>query len=574
METVEQSQTNPIVRFFSDITTKKAILIISILGIIVFGNSLGNGFVIDDIPQLIEYPAMQQLSNTGDFFRNAIFVNYTYYKPIFSTLNSLIFTLFGPNPVAFHSFSIFLHLAVTSLLFLILGNFFTKPLSLVLSLIYLVHPLNSEVVFYVSDLQDSLFMLFGLLGLYKMTKAKSVGSLVAVAGLLFLSVLCKETGVLFFLMALTYTLLYKREFFWQLLGVSSFTGLIYLALRFKVVGFLNLPLNTLIADLDFSQRLLHIPAILFFYLKTFIFPLNLSVSWQWIIDSPDLYNFYLPLLSVLLVLGLIIYFGFKLYQDHQTTHCQVYIFFSIWLIIGLALHMQIVPLDATVADRWFYFPMVGVIGIIGTLAQAYNLNLSNKYILTVMVIVLILLSARTFIRSFDWRDELTLSLHDAQVAKSHTLEATLSSNLVKLGEFDSAVIHASRALDIYPGFISYHVLGNAYIYSGDYDQAIAAYESALILLQDPRHYEDLSFAYLIADYLSKAERFTEGALKKNPDSARLWKNYAIIEYKLGKFAEAKSAAINMFKLDPGPQFKVLYDAIMGGRQDLKFNLVP
>ena len=61
METVEQAQPNPVAKFFSDITTKKAILIISILGIVVFGNSLGNGFAGDDRPQMLDYSQMQSL---------------------------------------------------------------------------------------------------------------------------------------------------------------------------------------------------------------------------------------------------------------------------------------------------------------------------------------------------------------------------------------------------------------------------------------------------------------------------------------------------------------------------------
>ncbi|OHA57198.1 MAG: hypothetical protein A2588_01955 [Candidatus Veblenbacteria bacterium RIFOXYD1_FULL_43_11] len=574
MVNINQWLQNSLGNFFATLTNKKAILIISILGIIVFGNSLGNGFVGDDIPQMIDYPQMQSITNMGGFFTGQVSTNTNYYKPIFNTINALIFTYFGPRAIAFHFFSIILHIYSVIFLFLILIQFFKKPLALVLALIFLVHPLNSEVVFYAADLQDVLFFFFGILGLYKLTRAKSIGSIVVVTFLFFLSILSKETGALFFPVAMIYVLLYNRKYVYQLLGLLGFTGLIYFALRMNAIGFFNLPLNTPIAELDFWGRILHIPAILFFYLKTFFYPMYLSASYYWIIGSLNIYNFYIPLIVDLLILGLITYLGVKLFKKDRLTYFKPYLFFSLCLIIGLSLHIQIVPLDATVADRWFYFPMVGVLGIIGTLFQAYNINLNHKFIITFIVAILLLFSTRTFVRSFDWRDELTLATHDAMVSESHVLEITIANNLIKQGKVDEAKEHAVRAVKIYPNFTSYNTLGIVYTYLGDYGVAVAAYEKALELGQYQIFYENLSFAYLMGNDLDKAESFTEEALKKYPSSVKLWFRLAIIEYKLGRLDKAKSAIMAAYQLEPTQGIKMLYDAIISGRKGLEFNLIP
>ena len=51
-------------------------------------------------------------------------------------------------------------------------------------------------------MEDVLFFFFGILALYKLIKAKSVGSIVLVSFLIFLSILSKETGALFLPLAL------------------------------------------------------------------------------------------------------------------------------------------------------------------------------------------------------------------------------------------------------------------------------------------------------------------------------------------------------------------------------------
>lgn len=571
----EQNNANLISNFFSTITTKKAIIIISILGIIVFGNSLVNQFIGDDISQLIDRQEAHSLTRIGSFFNGQISLNTAYYKPVFNTFTSFIYSLFGPSQIAFHSFSIILHIASVILLFLVLTQFFRKPLALLLSSIFLVHPINSEVVFYVSDLQDSLFFFFGILGLYKLTKAKSVGSIVLVSFLLFLSVLSKETGALFSLVAILYSLILNRKYLYQLLGILGFTGLIYLGLRTSALGFFALPTLAPIAQLNLSERLLNIPAILFFYIKTFFYPIALSASQHWFIHSLDFYNFYFPLLIDLLVIGIIAYFAIKLYKKTDSFNFKLYLFFSLWLVVGLLLHLQIIPLDATVADRWFYFPIVGVLGIIGTLLQAYNINLSNKYAVTIIIIILTLLSIRTFDRSFDWRDEFALAKHDVKVSDSHILENSLASKLLIMGRYDEAKPHAERSVELFPYQSNLNTLGSIYFYLHEYSAAKEQYKRALQLGDSRVAYSNLALLAIVTnDNLENTKEFIQDALEKYPNDLLLLSNLSIVEYKLGNIDKAKSVISKVYSYDNGSYIKGIYDVIMSGRKDLEFNLTP
>ena len=93
-------------KIFVPLTTLKAIHWIIIIGIVVYFNSLFNGFIGDDYGQLVNNTAVHSLSNIIQFFSNSTFSTGTsigtannlsgiYYRPFLSLVYSLLFTFFG-----------------------------------------------------------------------------------------------------------------------------------------------------------------------------------------------------------------------------------------------------------------------------------------------------------------------------------------------------------------------------------------------------------------------------------------------------------------------------------------------
>jgi 4-amino-4-deoxy-L-arabinose transferase-like glycosyltransferase len=196
----------------------QASLCIVLIGFAIYFTGLASPFQGDDEAQIVYNPTVHSLSNIRSFFEGGTFYNGSvhtkligaYYRPLMSTVFSVLYTLFGQHSFYFHFFQLVLCLASTILLYLFLRYSFKPLLALVLSLIFLIHPLDSQVVYAIPNMQDALFFFFGILAVWLLVRFSSVKSLFFVALCLFLSLLSKESGVLFIAVSLLYLYWWNR----------------------------------------------------------------------------------------------------------------------------------------------------------------------------------------------------------------------------------------------------------------------------------------------------------------------------------------------------------------------------
>lgn len=135
---------------FVPFTTVKAIVIISVIGFVIFSSGLFNSFVWDDQPQITQNPIIQSLTNFPLFFSGGTFYSGTdqssgfSYKPLLNLSFAVNYAIGGGSSLSFHVFQIFLYIINAILLIWVFRKFFNLTLSFALSLIFLVHPINSE----------------------------------------------------------------------------------------------------------------------------------------------------------------------------------------------------------------------------------------------------------------------------------------------------------------------------------------------------------------------------------------------------------------------------------------------
>jgi predicted Zn-dependent protease len=215
----------------------------------------------------------------------------------------------------------------------------------------------------------------------------------------------------------------------------------------------------------------------------------------------------------------------------------------------------------TVADRWFYFPMVGLLGIIGTLSTKLLSAHPNWriQIIFLSIIVIFLFSVRTIIRNYNWHDATTLFKHDLLVSKNnYELELLLSYELNKIGNYKESLIHSKNSIQYFPTYSGWSNLGVAEIKSGDTDQGITALKNAYALLPYEDVAQNLSYALLKYKSPQDAKNFINQQLVKFPNNPYFWFYLAIANYKLGNNSDTITAAQQCYSLSAGEKFKVIY----------------
>lgn len=541
------------------LTTIRVILIISILGLTIYFNSFFNGFFADDYQQIVDNPSVHSLSNIPSFFTGSTFFTGTneltgnYYKPIFTSMFALLYSVFGENAGGYHFFQVLIHICNALLVFVVFKSYTSRILALIFSLIFLTHPINTETVVYIANLQDCLYLFFGLLAFVLNVKYKSPVKYPIVGLLLLLSILSKETGALFLLILPLSSFLTQKGKWAKVFMVSTGVAFVYAYLRFIVahVGINNL-ITAPIMQLSLSERLMHIPYIIFFYIKTFFFPKDLIVFQTAILKDFTINNFYIPMFIDLLFLLLITIAGVYLYKKYHTSFRE-YLFFSIWFLAGLSIHLQLIPIDGTVADRWFYFPIIGLLGMflvfINAVKKKVNSGNIKKFALLGVLILLLVFSIRVMVRNANWVDQITLIRHDIQINKeSYQLEEGYGLELMKEGKLDEAYPHLLRSTEIFPGVNNFTSLGVYYGNTKQFDKAKESFKRAMEYDNFALTYENYSLLLFLEKNYSECNSFTDTAVNKFPGSYKLWFYKSMCAYTIGNKDEALRAARTAYSI--------------------------
>lgn len=548
-----------------------------LIGFLTYGASLSNNFVWDDEEQILNNGLVHSITNLPHFFQGSTFntggtgnLSGLYYKPLMSVFFASFYTIFGANSFFFHLFQLVFHIVNTCLVFVLFRKIFPQNkneshiLAFFLSLVFLLHPINVETVVYSSSLQDILYMFFGLVSLLNIKKTFTFSLF------LLMSLLSKETGIIFVLISVVYVCLYQKEKLKSLIGAILITLIVYSILRFGIAHvFFNKHNLSPITRISLWERLPSIPKIIIFYLSTFLFPIYLSISQHWVVSSLTFTNFYLPLIfSLILFLTLTIYL-YYLYRS-KTHLSKSFLFFYCWFIFGLGLHLQIFPLDMTVADRWFYMAEVGLLGMVGIFILNLKLIFSrfSLFLFFLAIIVLVFFSIRTISRSLDWRNGLTLYSKDEQITpNSFDLENNLGVELYRAGRFPQAKIRFKKSVEIAPfWWTNWNNLGSSYEQEKDIKAAKEAYLTAIKNGQYYLSYENVAKLLLFRENNPlEAKNFAQNSLKILPQNSTLWLILSLSDYKLNIKDEALLAAKNAYILAPSQQTYYVVTKIQSGQ---------
>jgi Flp pilus assembly protein TadD len=554
------------------------------LGFLLYANTLSHDYALDDAIVIYDNEFTQQgLSGVDDLLRYDTFrgffkvegkdklVSGGRYRPWTPILFALQVQFFGLNPMVGHFFNAFFY-GLTGLLIYVLllqllrvrfARGFTHWVALFTALIFLTHPLHTEVVANIKGADEMWALLGGLGALWASLKAvdeeKPLWHLAA-AVFFFIGLLSKENAItLVVLVPLAYWFFRQTS----LLKIAGSTlpfvvvAGIFLVLRTSVLGFslgepsgelMNNPFLKLVGNqyvpLSADEKFATILFTLGKYLQLMVFPHPLTHDYYPRHIEIMRFADWQVLLSGLAYVGLVVVAVIGLVRR------TVVGFGVIFFLVTLSIVSNLVfPIGTNMSERFMYLPSLGLILALtaflfsldaGKQAATQGTALEQLRLVTIaLVLVAVIFSVRTMYRNLSWKDNYTLFTTDVETAPNsaklrnstggemiaHAIK--VEDALLRERELREAVGHLKEAIRIHPYYKNaYLLLGNAHNYLQEYEAAIGFYERALEL--DPNYPDaknNLGLTYRDAGKffgeqqgnLAKAESYLLQAYTMRPD---------------------------------------------------------
>ncbi|PYL74419.1 MAG: hypothetical protein DMF27_14490 [Verrucomicrobia bacterium] len=404
------------------------------IGFIIRLPAIQGGLIWDDIILTRDNPFIKSPLLALETFRHYLFLDSLsgHYRPVQNLSYMFDYFFWNADPAGFHLSNILLHVGAGLLLYRLLRHLFGKGAGLwnsddpgmaragalaafIISGIWMVHPVHSAAIDYISGRADSLAFVFSagawlLILRARIAKARWLkGILYPLAALAGVLALCsREIACIWMLIFLVHTLAFARDIDKKV----KITTIVCCALVFGAYAELRqLPVAR--AEKGFTENwsaavrgTLMLRA-LGDYGRLMVFPGNLHMERN--IFDPDNYlsreSWRKTVASEYLsILGLVVLAAFIYGCARSGIGQRARIMGTVWFFAAYLPISNIVQLNATVAEHWLYLPSVGFLLFLGGCA----LDLPRKFgagLTAIAAIAILALSVRSTIRSSDWSNE-------------------------------------------------------------------------------------------------------------------------------------------------------------------------
>lgn len=467
------------------------LILLVIAGFFIYTNSFANQLFWDDDDGIINNVYIKDWSYFPKYFSENLIAGSgqisNYWRPLVLISFAADYHVFGLNHVGYHLSNLLWHILAAWLIFLLFYRLSKKHwLSFWPALIFLVHPLQTEAITYVSGRADPMSTVFVLLSvltyvLFRQLKKK----LYLVVSLLafILSLLCKEQSIMLpaiiFIVEFLFFFDYKkwRESLVLFLPFVLIAGTYFLSRIF----FLNF--NDLLSGVDYAStydanlkiRLLTFTYVFLKFIALLFAPFNLHMAYE---VSPITSIFSWSVLGFILVMALLIYIIKKYWHRDK-----LIIFGLAWFLVMLLPRTNIISINRPLYEHWLYLPMAGF--WLALLILIEKLKVKKEIIYFLLSLVVIYFSVLTILRNRDWHDPITF----------YEKNLTYTPN----------------------SFIQHNNLGMAYSSASRFEEAIAQYQLAISIADIyPQVHYNLGNTLVAVNKLSEAEEEYYKAIAISP----------------------------------------------------------
>lgn len=563
-------------------------LLVAITGFALYVNTLGHGFVLDDYSVINENRITRQgtESITTIFktsYRSGYYlVNDELYRPLPKAIFATLWEIAPNNPYPGHLLNVLLYALTGFVLYFFLFRIFSNTFfAFAASLLFIAHPLHTEVVANIKSMDEILAFLFCILSgifLFKRIDKKKYYYLFLSSFFYALALLSKESSVTF--LAVFPLLIYffskegEKKNYMPVLTLLC-TTLIFLGIRHSVLkdipnGLPSIADNLLMSAKIPGDKFATAVLILGMYLKLIFFPHPLVFDYS--------YN-QIPVVGMSdggFVLSLIIHIALLVFAVMQFRKNKIISFAILFYFISISIYANIfLIIGSSFGERFLYIPLLGFAMACGYLLSKLNsksitdklssfLN-ENKIALLITVGVCSAYGFKTVTRNEDWKSNYSLFSHDVNLSPNSTRTHYYYGNLLAKPEMtegkdsiytDSirtlALSELDKAVAIYPKFgDAYNQMGMTWDRKKNYQKALESYQKAVGTNENnPMVYNNMATLYFNTGQYDEAFKMFDKAVKLKPDYAEAYMNMGSTYGSTKQYDNAINCFLKAIKLDP------------------------
>jgi tetratricopeptide (TPR) repeat protein len=477
-------------------------------------------------------------------------------------------------------------LSVVALFYFLLFYVFkdTPDAAFLAALIFLIHPLHTEVVANVKsrdEILSFLFIMLTFISVFRYRENKKTGTLVCGLLFYFLALLSKEYAVtLVVFIPMLFFILKKDPFIKSIISAIPYfiVAIIYLLIRYKIVGkgateensdVLNNPYMFATASEKWATKI----EVLNHYVRLLFYPKSLSSDYSYsTIPYTNFGNplvwfsivFHLSLISATIILFFrrnILAFAFSFYLLHLALVCNL--FFDVGATMG----------ERLVYHSSFGFAIAVAVCLSWIIQKISTEKMQQGILITLCLLIIIPAGFSVVKRNADWKNDNTLFIHDAEVVPNSALvNGNAGKAYVDLSEMPEnkarekellakAIYHLNRSVSIHSQYVNgYLNLGVCYFKLKDFDRAKVYWDKAKSIFPN-NPYLKRNFPLLGTAYLNEALKIggkdpqkaidlLEKSVVCDPANPDLWYNLGGACFTVKNYKRAKEAWDQTLLLKP------------------------